>query len=96
MADIWKSHGEVLRAVGLWKAARPLFTRSSQARDVVRIDAKLATVKAEILECYEGQPPQLAELDVPGADLGKGRDSAYEEEDQKLVDGEQKGLHITV
>ncbi|KAJ7244116.1 hypothetical protein C8J57DRAFT_1243234 [Mycena rebaudengoi] len=39
IADIWESHGEVLRALGLWKAARPLFARSSQARNVAQIDA---------------------------------------------------------
>jgi hypothetical protein len=37
IADIWKSGGEVLRAVGLWKAARPLFERSSQANMLFRV-----------------------------------------------------------
>jgi hypothetical protein len=53
IAEIWESHGEIMRAVGLWKAARPLFTRSSQGRDVAQIDAKLARVEASILEHCE-------------------------------------------
>jgi hypothetical protein len=50
IADIWKSRAEILRAVELWKAARPLFEKSSQAKDVTQIDAKLAAVEASILE----------------------------------------------
>ncbi|KAJ7253147.1 hypothetical protein C8J57DRAFT_1660242 [Mycena rebaudengoi] len=55
IADIWNSRGEIVRAVGLWKAARPLIERSSQAKDVARVDAKLATVETSILEHHEGQ-----------------------------------------
>ncbi|KAJ7223618.1 hypothetical protein C8J57DRAFT_1482163 [Mycena rebaudengoi] len=65
MGDIWKGRGEFLRAVGLWKGARPLFARSSQVRDVARIDVKLATVDVAILERYEGQLLQLTKLNVP-------------------------------
>ncbi|KAJ7233661.1 hypothetical protein C8J57DRAFT_1249764 [Mycena rebaudengoi] len=42
IADILNSHGEVMKAVELWQAARPLFKRSSQMKDVINIDAKLA------------------------------------------------------
>jgi hypothetical protein len=65
IADICASRGEVLRAVELWKAARPLFERSSQAKDVARIEAKLATAEASILEHSERQPLQLSELNLP-------------------------------
>jgi hypothetical protein len=95
IGDIWNSRGEVLKAVGLWKAARPLFERSSQARDVAQIDAKPATVEASILEHYETL--QLAELNIPAAtNPEKSQDPTYEEEDQKLVDGRQKCLQIAV
>jgi tetratricopeptide (TPR) repeat protein len=100
VADIWNSCGEVMRAVGFWKAARPLFERSSQAKDVARIDAKLAKVEASILENYERQFLQLAELNVPAevltvTDHEKDRDLTSEE-DQELGDAEQNSCQIAV
>jgi hypothetical protein len=97
IADICQSRRELLKAIGLWKAARPLFERSSQVRDVAQIDAKLATVEASILEHYERQLLQLAELNILAAtNPEKSQDPTYEEEDQKLVDGRQKCLQIAV
>jgi tetratricopeptide (TPR) repeat protein len=97
IADIWKSCGEVLRAVELWKAARPLFERSSQNRDIARIDAKLTTVEASILEHYERQLLQLAELNVPTTtNLEDAQDPTTEEEDHEPVDRVQKSLQIAV
>jgi hypothetical protein len=101
IADIWNGCGEVLKAVGLWKAARPLFERSSQAKDVARIDANLAKVEASILENNQRRLLQLAELNVPAevltvTDHEKDQDSASEEEDQELVDEDQNSLQIAV
>ncbi|KAJ7263741.1 hypothetical protein C8J57DRAFT_1230941 [Mycena rebaudengoi] len=96
IGDIWKSRGEVLRAVGLWKAARPLFQRSSQAKDMAQIDTKLAMVKASILE-HKKQLLQLPELNLPAAtNLEKTQDPTSEEEDDELVGGEHKSLQISV
>jgi hypothetical protein len=91
MADIWKTHGKVLRAVGLWKAARPLFTRSSQAKDVAKIDAKLAEVKAEILVHHERQLLQFATLNLSAGvlrvmDLKKSQGPIFEEESKEHGD----------
>jgi hypothetical protein len=83
IADIWNSHGEVLRAVRLWKAARPLFERSSQNKDIAQIDVKLAMVETSILAHYERQLLQLAELNVPTA---SNQDPSSEEQDHELVD----------
>ncbi|KAJ7263754.1 hypothetical protein C8J57DRAFT_1470563 [Mycena rebaudengoi] len=101
IADIWNSRREVLRAVGLWKEARPLFERSSQAKDVARIDVKLTKVEVSILENYKRQFLQLAELNVPAevstvTDHEKGQGSASGAEDQEFVDGEQNSLQIGV
>jgi hypothetical protein len=90
IADIWQNRGEILRAVGLWKIAKPLFARSSQARSVARIDAKLAKVEASILEHHERSLLQLAELNVPAGvltvtDLEKDQDAESE-----------KGLQIAI
>ncbi|KAJ7263707.1 hypothetical protein C8J57DRAFT_1470540 [Mycena rebaudengoi] len=97
IADIWTNCGEVLRAIGLWKAARPLFERSSQAKDVARIDAKLAAVETSILEQYERQLLQPAELNAPAeANLEETQAPTSEEEDLELVGREQKSLQIAV
>jgi tetratricopeptide (TPR) repeat protein len=50
LGDISIAHGALLRAVGLWKMARPLFERSVQAKQVILIDERLAGVSTEILE----------------------------------------------
>jgi tetratricopeptide (TPR) repeat protein len=41
IADILENQGEIMKSVGLWRAARPLFERCLQAKDVLRIDLKL-------------------------------------------------------
>ncbi|KAJ7237086.1 hypothetical protein C8J57DRAFT_1568846 [Mycena rebaudengoi] len=55
IANILNNRGEVLKAIELWKAARPLFERSSQMMDIVKIDAKLAEVDSAVLADYEEQ-----------------------------------------
>ncbi|KAJ7288717.1 hypothetical protein C8J57DRAFT_1642867 [Mycena rebaudengoi] len=42
IADIYEKRGEIQKSVGQWKMARPLFERSSQAKDVTRLDRRLA------------------------------------------------------
>jgi tetratricopeptide (TPR) repeat protein len=46
LGDISERHGDLLKAVEHWKAARPLFERSSQARKVEKIDERLAGIKS--------------------------------------------------
>jgi hypothetical protein len=49
--------------VELWKAARPLFQKSSQAKDVARIDRKLAdAVDSHVMEENDSQLQRLEEL----------------------------------
>ncbi|KAJ7265259.1 hypothetical protein C8J57DRAFT_1230276 [Mycena rebaudengoi] len=67
IADILNSHGEVMKAVELWQAARPLFERSSQMKDIINIDAKLAEVDSAFLEEYEQQFQRLSGLHGPGS-----------------------------
>jgi hypothetical protein len=64
IANILNNRGEVIKGVELWKAARPLFERSSQMKDVTRIDSKLAEVDSALLAEYEEQLQQLSELKV--------------------------------
>jgi hypothetical protein len=41
LGDISRGQGDMLQAVKLWKMARPLFERSSQARQIEHIDERL-------------------------------------------------------
>jgi hypothetical protein len=65
IADILQDCGEVMKAVELWKAARPLFERSSQMKDITWIDAKLAEVDPAVLADYGEQLQRLSELHAP-------------------------------
>ncbi|KAJ7245539.1 hypothetical protein C8J57DRAFT_1679566 [Mycena rebaudengoi] len=87
IADILNNRGEVMNAVELWKAARPLFKRSSQMKDIFNIDAKLAAVDS--VE-YEEQLQQLSELHVPASAPGEAYIAEDEEED-KLAQGSNFG-----
>jgi hypothetical protein len=79
-ADIWNSRGEVMKAVRFWKAARPLLERSSQMKDMIKLDAKLAEVdSAAVLVEYEEKFQHLSELCVPGC----APDEKYVEEDKE-------------
>jgi tetratricopeptide (TPR) repeat protein len=97
IGDILNDRGEVIKALELWKTARPLFERSSQMKDVIKIDTKIAEVDSAILAKYEEQLQHLSELHVPVSAL----EEAYiteeeEEEENKLAQGRDardKGRH---
>ncbi|KAJ7462859.1 hypothetical protein FB451DRAFT_1494894 [Mycena latifolia] len=61
LGDLGKGHGEVVKAIELWKTARPLFERSSQLKQVTQIDERLAATPNNVLEettdslTYHGQ-----------------------------------------
>ncbi|KAJ7819730.1 hypothetical protein B0H13DRAFT_1921573 [Mycena leptocephala] len=65
LGDISKGHGDLLKAVELWTTARPLFERSSQAKQVENVDQKLAGVNEDVLEQHRNDLAQLAELNAP-------------------------------
>jgi tetratricopeptide (TPR) repeat protein len=44
LGDIFNGHGNLITAMGLWETARPLFVRSSQAKQAKAIDERLASV----------------------------------------------------
>ncbi|KAF8144491.1 hypothetical protein K438DRAFT_1873918 [Mycena galopus ATCC 62051] len=43
LGDLASKHGCTLEAITYWEAARPLFERASQTKDVAQIDSRLAT-----------------------------------------------------
>jgi hypothetical protein len=63
--DIAKKQGNQAKAIALWKEAQPLFERSSQAKSVVQIDARLADLEKE----HEAKPEHLVELDASTTSL---------------------------
>ncbi|KAJ7247057.1 hypothetical protein C8J57DRAFT_1724691 [Mycena rebaudengoi] len=96
IADILQARGKVIKAVGLWKTARPLFERSSQMKDVIKIDTKIAEVDSAILAKYEAQLQHLSELHVPASAL---EEEEEEEEENKLAQGSDiwdKGRHAVL
>jgi hypothetical protein len=49
LGDISRGDGDLLKAVEFWEAARPLFERSSQAKQVENIDGRLVGVGGHAL-----------------------------------------------
>ncbi|KAJ7288933.1 hypothetical protein C8J57DRAFT_1215017 [Mycena rebaudengoi] len=69
IADIYDKRGEPAKSVELWKTARPLFQRSSQANSVTWIDMRLSEVALAVSERHEKQLQQLAKMNVPVGEL---------------------------
>jgi hypothetical protein len=69
IADIWERRGDIVKSVELWNAARPLFQRSSQAKDLVRIDRKLTDMNFAVRRNTKSKIHQTvlyAPIGVPG------------------------------
>ncbi|KAJ7804999.1 hypothetical protein B0H14DRAFT_3773064 [Mycena olivaceomarginata] len=49
LGDISSRRGDLLKVVELWESARPLFERSSQAKEVQCVDARLSHVGSNVL-----------------------------------------------
>ncbi|KAJ7469001.1 hypothetical protein FB451DRAFT_1368665 [Mycena latifolia] len=64
LGDISELHGELHKAVELWKTARPLFKRSSQAKQVTHIDERLARM-SNLSEDHPEPMVQLLALNAP-------------------------------
>jgi tetratricopeptide (TPR) repeat protein len=65
LGDISKSCGDMLKAVDLWTTARPLFERSSQAKQVQCVDERLAGIGSNGLEQHKENIAHMVELNVP-------------------------------
>ncbi|KAF8144392.1 hypothetical protein K438DRAFT_2101925 [Mycena galopus ATCC 62051] len=61
LGDLANKNGRTSEAITFWKAAQPLFERSSQAKDMAQIDAKIATVE----NAGQMALAQLETLDAP-------------------------------
>ncbi|KAF8137885.1 hypothetical protein K438DRAFT_1881214, partial [Mycena galopus ATCC 62051] len=61
LGDLAHKQGCTSEAINFWKAARPLFLRSSQAKDVAEIDSKLASIE----QAYQENLMTLGTLNAP-------------------------------
>ncbi|KAJ7131120.1 hypothetical protein C8R44DRAFT_904155 [Mycena epipterygia] len=66
LGDIAKHRGDLVDATKLWREARPLFERSSQAKDIAKIDTRLALVEQEISDAHQ---KSLSLLEAPTMSL---------------------------
>jgi tetratricopeptide (TPR) repeat protein len=64
LGDISKGHGDLLQAVEHWEAARPLFEKSSQTKQVKDIDERLTIVSSHAREQHR-KKLALLEINVP-------------------------------
>jgi hypothetical protein len=55
LGDLANRRGNFSNATELWTAARPLFERSSQAKDVAQIDARLADLEDHQNVLFHGE-----------------------------------------
>jgi tetratricopeptide (TPR) repeat protein len=84
LGDISKGRGDLLKALELWEKARPLFERSSQAKQVDNIDGRLASVGEDVLELHRKNLAHLAEINAPSGDVEELEDNLSDIEDPEV------------
>ncbi|KAJ6592097.1 hypothetical protein DFH09DRAFT_1273300 [Mycena vulgaris] len=62
-----KENGDMLKTAELWRTARPLFERSSQARKIALIDEELLNIAGDVLDEHRRSLAHLAEIHAPSA-----------------------------
>ncbi|KAJ7824281.1 hypothetical protein B0H13DRAFT_1919230 [Mycena leptocephala] len=96
LGDISMGHGDPLKAVEFWERARPLFERSSQAKQVQHIDERVANISEEVLKQHRHNLACLAEFTAPVGIVEELRDDLSDIEDLDQVDmGEVKDHSLT-
>ncbi|KAJ7891072.1 hypothetical protein B0H13DRAFT_1887319 [Mycena leptocephala] len=97
LGDIYMVHSEQLKAVEFWEAARPLFERSSQAKQAQGIDERVATISKDVLEQHRNNLACLAELNAPAGTAEEIEDDLSDIKDLDKMDmGEEKELGVIV
>ncbi|KAJ7854902.1 hypothetical protein B0H13DRAFT_2358209 [Mycena leptocephala] len=71
LGDISNGLGDLLKAVEFWEAARPLFERSSQAKQVQHIDERVANINEAVLKQHRNNLAHLAEFNAPAGTVEK-------------------------
>jgi hypothetical protein len=81
LGDIAKEHDDLCKAVGFWDAARPLFERSSQTKQMQDIDDRLASVGTDVLEQYRMNSACLTKINSPTGIVEEAEDDLSDIED---------------
>ncbi|KAJ7637323.1 hypothetical protein DFH06DRAFT_1302737 [Mycena polygramma] len=93
IGDIYKEHGNLMKAVQLWDMARPLFERSSQGKQVEEVDERLSSVGKDLLEQHRKSLVCLAELDVPSGTIQEvDTGDLFDIEDLDVIEEEEGAL----
>ncbi|KAJ7832712.1 hypothetical protein B0H13DRAFT_2429561 [Mycena leptocephala] len=95
LGDIYMGHSKQLKAVEFWDRARPLFERSSQAKQVQHINERVANITEDVLEQHRNNLARLAELNaVAGTveELGDDLSDIEGLDKMDMVDGKEFGL----
>ncbi|KAJ7923750.1 hypothetical protein B0H13DRAFT_1864556 [Mycena leptocephala] len=93
--DISMGHGDLLKAVEFWERARPLFERSSQAKQVQHIDERVTDISEDVLEQHRNNLARLAELNAPAGTVEELEEDISDVEDLDQMDmGEVKELGL--
>ncbi|KAJ7935866.1 hypothetical protein B0H13DRAFT_1853979 [Mycena leptocephala] len=96
LGDISKGHGDLLRALELWETARPLFERSSQAKQVENIDERLASVGDDVLEQHRKNLASLAEPNAPSGAVEDPEDEVSDIENLEVDLNKAKNIQLVV
>jgi hypothetical protein len=95
LGDISMRHGNLLKAVEFWGAARPLFECSSQAKQVQHLNERLAGINEDMLEQHRNNLAHLAELNAPAGNVEELEDGLSDIKDldkMNMGDGKELGL----
>ncbi|KAJ7664750.1 hypothetical protein B0H17DRAFT_1211201 [Mycena rosella] len=93
MGDIFMRRGELDRAKEMWESARPLFVRSSLAKDVSSIDSKLTQLALSIRADHEGFARLLSKLMAPTGQPAAESQDAEAEGSSSLKKAEGAAAH---
>jgi hypothetical protein len=72
------------------ESSQAFVQKSSQRKDIIKIDAKLAEINSAVLAEYNAQLHRLSELHVPGS-APEETNIAEDEEEAKLAEGSNFG-----
>ncbi|KAJ7308748.1 hypothetical protein DFH08DRAFT_823777 [Mycena albidolilacea] len=81
LGNISQGHSDVLKAVEYWDAARPLFERSSQNKQIELIDERLASVGEDVLERHRRNLAHLMEINAPTGIVEEAENELFDIED---------------
>ncbi|KAJ7026084.1 hypothetical protein C8F04DRAFT_1045957 [Mycena alexandri] len=87
LGDIAKEHDDLGKAVGFWDAARPLFERSSQTKQIEDIDERLASVNESELEQHRRNLAHLMENNAPSGIVEEAEDDLSDTEEEENLGG---------